>query len=123
MHGRFDRATVDIMECGADEVDEDDDDFDEEGSYDGGAMVGPKGNILPVPFRKETVNMRRDAGHVDPMYFDDGHCSNQSNSFGTHSHEMPRSETGQNYSSAQETHAYGSRGRDSRVPQQSCRRL
>ncbi|GFR91998.1 hypothetical protein ElyMa_004342000 [Elysia marginata] len=92
--GKSNRAVVDIQDCGpvADDDDEEDS-FEDEEYDDDGAMVGPKGNVLAMPFREGAVGVRRSrAGQVDPMYFDEGHCSNQSNSFGVYGYDGPCSD-------------------------------
>ena len=94
--GRSRGAIVDIVDC---ENDEDEDGEDDDGEFeddDDGAMVGPQGNILPMAFRSGAVEMGRGAGHVDPMFFDEVRCSNQSNSFGTYAYDGPYSDTGDN---------------------------
>ncbi|GFO44423.1 hypothetical protein PoB_007092800 [Plakobranchus ocellatus] len=76
--GRLNKAVVDISDC--DDYEDEEEEFDKL-EDDDSAMVGPSGNVVPMPFRGRMV-MSNDAGNVDQLYFDESSCYNQSNSFG-----------------------------------------
>lgn len=113
--GKSNRAVVDILDgkSGPNYLDGDDD-FDDEEDNEEGVMVGPRGNVLAMPFRNGAVGMQRlESGNVDPMYFDENYCSNQSNSFGAYSYDESCPDVNKTNTSSGHAHTRESRSRRS----------